>query len=146
MRWLSSRWVTASRILLHELAHAMTSTAEGGTDGHGAWVMGLYLQLPERYLRLPAASVLPSLQEARIEADLAARALFLDAALSDYALHLRSTERQPGLLSVFLNGDNAYTTGSAAWKGRVFLPQHGSSLMRIMAEASGRGPSPDPQS
>ena len=68
-----------SWILLHELAHAMTSTAEGGTDGHGPRFMGLYLQLLERYLRLPAAALLPSLREARIEVDLAARSVFLDA-------------------------------------------------------------------
>ncbi|WP_043838324.1 hypothetical protein [Muricoccus aerilatus] len=69
-----------SWILLHELAHAMSSTAEGETDGHGPRFMGLYLQLLERYLRLPTATLLPSLGEARIEVDLAARPVFLDAA------------------------------------------------------------------
>ena len=49
----------------------------------------------------------------------------------------------PNQVSVFLNGDNAYATGSTAWKGRFSLPQHSSSLMRIMAEAPGRGPSPN---
>ncbi|WP_043834154.1 hypothetical protein [Muricoccus aerilatus] len=69
-----------SWILLHELAHAMTSTAEGDTDGHGPRFMGLYLQLLERYLRLPSATLLPSLQEAGIKVDLSARPVFLDAA------------------------------------------------------------------
>ena len=68
-----------SSIALHDLTHAMTSTAEGGTDGHGPRFMGLYLQLLERYLRLPAATLLPSLQEAGIKVDLAARPVFLDA-------------------------------------------------------------------
>lgn len=68
-----------SWVLLHELAHAMTSTAEGGTDGHGPRFMGLYLQLLERYLRLPAVSLLPSLREAGIKVDLSARPVFLDA-------------------------------------------------------------------
>jgi hypothetical protein len=68
-----------SWILLHELAHAMTSTAEGETDGHGPRFMGLYLQLLERYLRLPAASLLASLPEAGIGADPLARPVFLDA-------------------------------------------------------------------
>ncbi|MBI0539523.1 hypothetical protein D9599_28860 [Roseomonas sp. KE2513] len=68
-----------SWVLLHELAHSMTSTAEGNTDGHGPRFMGLYLQLLERYLRLPATSLLPSLREARIEVDLTARPVFLDA-------------------------------------------------------------------
>ena len=68
-----------SWVLLHELAHALTSTAEGTADGHGPCFMGLYLQLLERYLRLPAASLLPSLRKALIEVDLAARPVFLDA-------------------------------------------------------------------
>jgi len=67
-----------SWILLHELAHAMTSTAEGDTDGHGPRFMGVYLRLLERYLRLPIVSLLPSLQEANIKVDLSARPLFLD--------------------------------------------------------------------
>jgi hypothetical protein len=34
----------------------MTSTHDGASDGHGPRFMGLYLQLLDRYLRLPAAS------------------------------------------------------------------------------------------
>ncbi len=68
-----------AHLLLHELAHAMTSTAEGESDGHGPRFMGLYLQLIERYLRLPAAGLLPSLQAAGIAVDPAARPVFLAA-------------------------------------------------------------------
>ncbi|HEY8613376.1 MAG TPA: hypothetical protein VIL69_19100 [Roseomonas sp.] len=67
-----------SWILLHEIAHAMTSTAEGQTDGHGPRFMGLYLQLIERYLRLPASSLLPTLRDAGIAVDLLALPMFLD--------------------------------------------------------------------
>ena len=39
--------------LLHELAHAMTSTHDGRSDGHGPKFMGLYARLLTRYLRVP---------------------------------------------------------------------------------------------
>jgi len=38
--------------LLHELAHAMTSTLEGDSDGHGPAFMAAYVALLARYLRL----------------------------------------------------------------------------------------------
>lgn len=38
--------------LLHELAHAMTSTLEGDSAGHGPDFMNAYLGLLARYLRL----------------------------------------------------------------------------------------------
>ena len=43
---------TPSWCVLHELAHAMTSHADGRSDGHGPLFMGVYLQLIVRYLRL----------------------------------------------------------------------------------------------
>ncbi|MBO1075816.1 SprT family zinc-dependent metalloprotease [Roseomonas marmotae] len=73
---LPQQW--PSFLLLHELAHAMTSTHDGASDGHGPRFMGLYLQMLERYLRLPAESLLASLAEAGIACDPAARPLFLD--------------------------------------------------------------------
>ncbi|MFC7554740.1 hypothetical protein ACFQU7_24785 [Pseudoroseomonas wenyumeiae] len=69
-----------SWLLLHELAHAMTSTHDGASDGHGPRFMGLYLQLLERYLRLPASALAPSLAEAGIAWDPTARPIFLDPA------------------------------------------------------------------
>ena len=42
---------TPSWCLLHELAHAMTTAADGRSDGHGSVFMGIYLQLLSRYLR-----------------------------------------------------------------------------------------------
>jgi hypothetical protein len=67
-----------SWVLLHELAHALTSTHDGESDGHGPRFMGLYLQLLDRYLRLPAASLEASLLQAGIMFDLSARPVFLD--------------------------------------------------------------------
>jgi hypothetical protein len=74
---LPAEW--PSWLLLHELAHAMTTTHDGASDGHGPRFMGLYLQMLERYLRLPAATLAASLVEAGIDWDPAARPVFLDA-------------------------------------------------------------------
>ena len=48
--------------LLHELAHAMTSTHDGRSDGHGPVFMGLYAQLLIRYLRVPTDALLKSIR------------------------------------------------------------------------------------
>lgn len=69
---------TPSWVILHELAHAMTATHDGQPDGHGSRFMGLYARLVERYMRLPGATLLQSLREARIAADVDARPVFLD--------------------------------------------------------------------
>jgi hypothetical protein len=43
---------TPSWCLLHELAQAMTTTADGRSGGHGPVFIWIYLQLLSRYLRL----------------------------------------------------------------------------------------------
>ncbi len=68
-----------SWLLLHELAHAMTSTYDGWSDGHGPTFMGLYVQLLTRYLRLPKDALLQSVYAADIEIDTRAVPVFLDA-------------------------------------------------------------------
>jgi hypothetical protein len=65
--------------LLHELAHALTSTHDGRSDGHRAKFMGLYVQLLTRYLRLPKDALLKSVHAAGIEIDPQAVPAFLDA-------------------------------------------------------------------
>ena len=65
--------------LLHEIAHAMTSTVDGRSDGHGASFMGLYIQLLTRYLRLPLDPLLVSVHTAGIHIDRQAAPVFLDA-------------------------------------------------------------------
>jgi hypothetical protein len=69
---------TPSWCLLHEIAHAMTSTHDGHSDGHGPTFMGLYAQLLTRYLRVPAGALFQSLRAARIEADMQAKPVFID--------------------------------------------------------------------
>ncbi len=64
--------------LLHELAHAMTSTHDGRSDGHGPVFMGLYAQLLIRYLRVPTDALLKSIRLAGIEAAMEAKPSFVD--------------------------------------------------------------------
>jgi hypothetical protein len=70
---------TPSWCLLHEIAHAMSTTHDDVTDGHGAVFMGLYVQLLVRYLRLDRADLLDSLAASGIAVDSAARPVFIDA-------------------------------------------------------------------
>jgi len=67
--------------LLHELAHAMTSTVDGRSDGHGPKFMGLYAQLLTRYLRVPLDALVVSLKLAGIEVDIQAEPSFIDGPL-----------------------------------------------------------------
>jgi hypothetical protein len=66
-----------SWVLLHELAHAMTSTAEGENDGHGPSFVGLYLRLLVRHARMPEEELAHSLRAAGIAFDPGARPVFL---------------------------------------------------------------------
>jgi len=69
---------TPSWCVLHELAHAMTSHADGRSDGHGALFMGIYFQLIVRYLRLDPPMLINSLRDAKIDAIRDARPVFVD--------------------------------------------------------------------
>jgi hypothetical protein len=53
---------TPSWCLLHEIAHTMTSTMEGKSDGHGPQFKGLYVQLLVRYLRIDPGKLIGSLK------------------------------------------------------------------------------------
>ena len=64
--------------LLHELAHAMTSTHDGEANGHGPVFMGLYVQLLVRYLRLPRDTLLRSLTAEGIGVEVLATPVFVD--------------------------------------------------------------------
>ena len=70
--------VSPSWWLLHELAHAMTSSYDGQSDGHGPKFMGLYAQLLTRYLRVPTDALLASLHAAGITIDTQAAPVFVD--------------------------------------------------------------------
>jgi hypothetical protein len=69
---------TPSWCLLHELAHAMSTTQDGNSDGHGERFMGIYLQLLVRYLRLDEVQLRRSLEEAGILLMEDARPVFID--------------------------------------------------------------------
>ena len=58
---------TPSWCVLHELAHAMTSHADGRSAGHGPIFVGVYVRLIERYLRLDPQMLINSLRDAGIE-------------------------------------------------------------------------------
>ena len=72
-----------SWVLLHEIAHALTSTAEGAGDGHGPAFTGMYLRLLSRYARMDAAALAASLRAAGIAFDPDPRAAFLGPAFPD---------------------------------------------------------------
>lgn len=66
-----------SWVLLHELAHAMTSTAEGASAGHGPVFVGMYLGLLARHARMDPEALAASLRADGIPFDPAARPVFL---------------------------------------------------------------------
>ncbi len=68
---------TPSFVLLHELAHALSATHEGQSDGHGPVFLGLYVQLLTRYLRLDETMLLASLKEAGLQVEPKAKPVFL---------------------------------------------------------------------
>lgn len=64
--------------ILHELAHAMTTTHDDVSDGHGPLFMGVYVRLLERYMRIERAALLRSLAGAGIAIDPDATPVFVD--------------------------------------------------------------------
>lgn len=69
---------TPSWCLLHEVAHAMTTSSEGRSDGHGAVFMGIYAKLLARYLQLDPIQLNRTLHDAGIAVAIEARPVFLD--------------------------------------------------------------------
>ena len=70
---------TPSWCLLHELAHAMTSTIDGQSDGHGPQFMGLYVKMLAQYLRLDLAELIRSIEAKGILIEPEASPVFLNA-------------------------------------------------------------------
>jgi hypothetical protein len=64
--------------LLHELAHSLSSTEDGRSDGHGPVFMGLYVSLLVRYLRMDEGFLAASLAAAGIKICLGAAPVFCD--------------------------------------------------------------------
>jgi hypothetical protein len=59
-------------------SHAMSTTDDGRSDGHGPVFMGLYVRLLVRYLRLDEAWLLASLRDDGIRIERYASPVFLD--------------------------------------------------------------------
>jgi hypothetical protein len=64
--------------LLHEIAHAMTTTHDGLSDGHGTKFVGFYMQLLVRYLRFEQDPLVTSLLNERINYEKHMVAAFVD--------------------------------------------------------------------
>jgi hypothetical protein len=70
--------LTPSWCLLHELAHSLTTTMDGHSNGHGPIFVGIYVQLLRQYLRLSEPEMLDSLAAASIEIVSNAQPTFID--------------------------------------------------------------------
>ena len=75
---LRLREQTPAWCLLHELAHSLSASHDGQSDGHGPIFMGLFVQLLVRYLRLDQTELLRSLRDAGISVRPNAAPVFLD--------------------------------------------------------------------
>ncbi len=64
--------------LLHEIAHAMTTTVDGHSDRHNGMFMGVYIRLLARYLRLNVDDLMRSARSELIEVTVNARPAFVD--------------------------------------------------------------------
>jgi hypothetical protein len=62
---------TPDWVILHELAHALTSNENGHNDGHGADFVGVYIKLLERVLNIPTLMTMFTLKQANVKFNLA---------------------------------------------------------------------------
>lgn len=65
-------------ILLHEIAHAMTATADGRGAGHGPDFVGIYVRLLVRHCRMDQGMLAASLTAAGVRWNPEAKPAFLD--------------------------------------------------------------------
>ena len=62
---------TPDWVILHELAHTLTSNEDGRSDGHGADFVGVYIKLLERVLNIPTLMTMFTLKQANVKFNLA---------------------------------------------------------------------------
>lgn len=67
-----------SFIILHELAHCMTTEENGNCAFHGPLFVGMYVKLLVKYLRLNEEQLIKSLDDNKIDYNLNAKPLFID--------------------------------------------------------------------
>jgi hypothetical protein len=71
---------TPTWVILHEIAHAMTSTHDGDGDRHGPDFVGVYMQLLERHLCIPIPLLMFTAHKAGVKFNIAAKPRFIDHA------------------------------------------------------------------
>ena len=69
---------TPTYIILHEVAHALSSTVDGDTDTHGPDFVGLYMGLLDRRLRIPAPLLMFTANQHGLTFNLAAKPRFME--------------------------------------------------------------------
>jgi hypothetical protein len=70
---LRLRPVTPAWIILHELAHTLTSTIDGNIDKHGPDFVGVYIKLLESVLDIPVPMTMFTLTKSNIKFNLGAK-------------------------------------------------------------------------
>ncbi len=69
----------ASWILLHELAHSLTtSTFDEYSDRHGPEFVGVYMRLLEKHIRIPLQLLMFTAQKEKVDFDIQAKYAFVD--------------------------------------------------------------------
>jgi hypothetical protein len=69
---------TYTWIILHELAHSMTSTVDSRSNVHGALFMGIYCKLLTRYLNIDLDMLMKTAEAANLQVQLEAIPVFLE--------------------------------------------------------------------
>ena len=65
--------ITPAWIILHELAHTLTSTIDGNSDRHGPDFVGIYIKLLESVLNIPVPMTMFTLTKNNIKFNLGAK-------------------------------------------------------------------------
>jgi hypothetical protein len=73
---LQLRPVTPAWVILHELAHAITTEVDKSEEGHGPDFVGIYIKLLDKYCGIPLPLSMYTLQNTKIEYNLGAKARF----------------------------------------------------------------------
>lgn len=65
-------------VVLHEVAHSITSVLEGGSNMHCEDFMGIYIKLLVKYLKLDLCVLMYTCKLAKVKYNLSAKPYFLD--------------------------------------------------------------------
>ena len=69
---------TPTYVILHEVAHALSSTVDGDTDAHGPDFVGLYMGLLDRRLSIPTPLLMFTAAQHGVTFNLAAKPRFME--------------------------------------------------------------------